>query len=151
MRSLIFLIIVAALISLGCLPPPPFVAYNPKDAGAAEGLAREEVRVLPLSPDVAFGRITEALLNMKCRLTASDSANGVLSFELTEEIPWHATKFYSVKEGTIHVTRVGDSTKCRLALRGRLVKYPGPHSPVSSILAPEEHSKFLNSLMTAFN
>lgn len=137
------------LLTMSCVPPMPLQPYRESDPTAAASLAKEESRTLPLPPGVAFSRITEALLTMKCIVTTSDSANGTLSFQQKQEYKYQWNVYYSVKEGTIHLTEAGTGIQCRLFLRGKVINYPAYHQPVDSPLAAEEYKKFFNELLLA--
>ncbi|WP_243288046.1 hypothetical protein [Geothrix terrae] len=142
MRALSLPSMLLILVSVGCTPPY-LIPYNPSDPIAVQSMAREEIRTLPLSPDVAFGSLTEALLNMKCRITASDSANGLLSFEQKTTYRFQGNPWISTKEGTLHITKQGTSVQVHLFLRGH------PTTARDSQLAPEEYRRFLDELQAA--
>jgi hypothetical protein len=142
MRTLLLPSLLLILVSVGCTAPY-LMPYNPTDPLAAQNMAREEIRTIPISSDVVFSSLTEALLNMKCRITASDSANGLLSFEQKITYRFQGNPWIATKEGTLHITRQGTSVQVHLFLRGH------PTTVRDSQLAPEEYRRFFNELLSA--
>ena len=142
----------SCLIAIGCVPPLPFQPYHQNEPNAAANLSREETRLLSLSENDVFGRITEALLHMNCRITTSDKAGNVLSFEQTKEFRFVGGSGSSIKEGTLHFKQEGSKVRCHLVLGGKLLNYPvSGYRKVQPYgrLAPEEHKQFLDELTAA--
>jgi len=109
-------------------------------------LAQEQTRAFPVRTEVAFGHITEALLDMGCRITASDSGNGILSFEQAKDLSYVLHRGTAVRIGTLHVTPDGAGVKVRLFLAGHFIYPDFRLNRPYPCLPPAAHREFLDQL-----
>lgn len=150
------------LISLGmsgCFAPMPrpFQVTPVNDSDATSRLAFEESRLISINLHESFRGVTDALLTLGYRITASDVAGGILSFERSENPPrgvYNSKYIYSaaIREGTLHLTSTNPGTHLRLILSGKIlwessVKLNVPaRQELDPRLSPEEHKKFFDEL-----
>jgi len=142
------------VLGLGCIPPLPLQFYNHDKPNAAADLSKEEFRLLSLSEHVAFTRITEALLHMNCRITASDRTGNILSFEQSKEFQSPGSIGFSIKEGTLHLTQSGAMMRAQLVLMGKVLRGPRGGSQKLEFygrLSSDEHKMFFNELTSALD
>jgi hypothetical protein len=148
MRRSGLLILLAALATTACFPPRPFQPTIESDPASTTSLAQEEIRVLPIEPSKAFALITEALLTLNYRITTSDSANNVLSFEQTTTLKSSNAIGTATKQGTMHVVPNGSTVKVHLVLSGHYL-YPGISGAQFTRLSATDHKQFFDNLIAA--
>lgn len=158
------LLITLLMGSIGCVPPvvlflpdqpKPFQATPEGDSEATRRLASESRRLLKAQGPGAMSKVMDALLDMGCTITASDSSTRFVSFERIRKEPatprTHKGLGYdsAIEVGTLKLTPEGDGLIGTLVLTGK-IHWRTPNHGISTEvirrLSPEDHRRFLDEL-----
>ena len=144
------LILLSTVVGMTACSPVarPFQPTIETDPSGSMDLVREENRSLPLLPSAAIGRITDALMSMNYRISASDSANYLLSFEQTVPIRDSNALGTATKQGTIRITPDGSTVKAHLVLAGHF-DYYGLGGNNFTRLSAQDHKEFFDKLVVS--